>query len=480
MIARKGEFSRMKNSFLKKNLRSAAAGTLLAGTLLAGTACSTVREAREAQNPDNRLRGERTVAFSEFGYAAGTVLSLADLESVALEANPAVFQARQAVIAARLAVKDVRADYLPTVDGAASYTYQTGNDSSNGSFRNAGTQRGTSVGLSLDLMLWDFGKTDAKLEQAVAQLISAEKDLAAAENLARYNVRKAYFELRRCIELNVVSEQSVAQYREHFDQMLAKYDAKKGSKYDCTKAEVDYNEALLENIRTANNVKTARADLNLALGFAETPDYELGGNAMGAFSQSAEELMAIAREREPGLASLIAQEKAASAYIDKTVADLYPTLGLNFSATLTDDDLAMPKIWNLLGAGTLAQNVFNGGRNVRAIENAVAQLRTARSKVAAYEQSLYAQICTAVLTLERARKQREVALLAEHAAQENLDVVSAKFSVGSASSLDRTDAQVSLTTARAATVSAEYDYRDAVASIAYLVSADPDAESVGN
>lgn len=462
----------MKHVFLKKSfLLALAAGTLLSG-------CATVRDAREAQKPENRLVGERTVSFSEFGYAAGTVLSLADLEAIALDANPSVFQARQAVVSAQLAVKDIRADYLPTLDAEASYTRKTNNETKRGqSFHNSGSDK---IGLSLDLLLWDFGKTDAALEQAVAKLLAAEKDLLSAENLVRYNVRKAYFELRRRIELNIVAEQSVEQYREHLTQMIAKRDAGKGTKYDCTKAEVDYNEALLEQISTANNVKTGWADLNLALGFAETPEYGLGGNAMGTFSETADELMALAREREPGLASLVAQEKAASAYVDKTIADLYPSLGLNFSATLEGNELDMPKIWNLIGAGTLTQNVFNGGRNVRAIENAVAQLRTARSKVAEYEQQLYSKICTAVLTLDRAKKQREVALLSESAAKENLDVVTAQFSVGKASSLDRTDAQVSLTTARAATVAAEYDYRDAVAAIAYLVASDPAAESVGN
>ena len=124
--------------------------------------------------------------------------------------------------------------------------------------------------------------------------------------------------------------------------------------------------------------------------------------------------------------------------------------------------------------------MFNGGRNVRAIENAVAQLRVARSKVAAYEQDLYSKITTAVLTLTRAKKQYEVALVSERAAQENFEIVTEQFNVGKASSLDRTDAQVSLTEARAATVSAEYDYREAVAAIAYLVATDPADQLVGD
>lgn len=461
-------------SEMKKNLWR----VLAAGTLLAGTACSTVEEAREAQKPESRLRGERTVSFAEYEYPAGTVLSLADLEKIALDANPKIFQARQAVISARLAVDDIRADYLPTVDASAAYTHGTHNSTSHGqSFHGNG---GNEIGLSLDLLLWDFGKTDAKLEQAVAKLLSAEKELLSAENLVRYNVRKAYFELRRNIELNVVAEQAVAQYKDHFGQMRAYRDAGKGTKYDCTKAEVDYNNAVLQSISIANNVKTARADLNLALGFAESPDYELGGNTMGSFVPDVDVLMQIAREREPGLAALVAQEKAASAYVDKTVADLFPSVGLNFSATLEGEDLDMPKIWNLLGVGKISQNIFNGGRNLRAIEDAVTKLRIARSKVAAYEQTLYASLTTAVLTLTRARKQYEVALLSEGAANENFNIVTAQFNVGKASALDRTDAQVSLTEARAATVSSEYDFREAVSAIAYLIATDPADEQVGD
>lgn len=460
-------------SFLKKHFWFGIA----VSALLAGTACTTVDEAREAQNPKNSQRGERTATFSEYRFPQGTALALDDFEGIALDANPKIFQARQAVISAQLAVKDIRADYVPTIDAAASYTRKTNNTTKRGqSFHNDGYNQ---VGVTVDLLLWDFGKTDAKYRQAVENLVAAEKELRSAENLVRYNVRTAYFELCRSRELNIVAEQSVSQYREHLAQMRAKREAGKGTKYDCTKAEVDYNNALLQSISTENDVKTARANLNLALGFAETPNYEIGGSSMGTFSEGVEELMAIAREREPGLAALVAREKAASAYVDKTIADLYPTLGLSISATFDGEDLDMPKIWNILGAAKLAQNVFDGGRNERTIEDAVAKLRTARSKVAAYEQDLYAKLCTAVLTFTRSQKQRDVAVLSERAAWENFEIVTEQFNVGKASALDRTDAQVSLTQARAASVSAEYDLRESVAAIAYLIATDPQPPAAG-
>ncbi len=435
--------------------------------------CETVHEAREAQKGEDLPRGERSARFEEYGFQPGTQLDLTDLEAIALDANPAIYQARQAVISAQLAVKDVKADYLPTLDAEGSYTHSTNNTTKHGqSFHGYNRSK---FGLSLDLLLFDFGKTDASVQKAIEELISAEKTLVAEENRVRYEVRNAYFEVRRAVELNTVAEQSVAQYREHLGQMRAKYEVGSGTKYDCTYAEVDYHRAVLDQIQKSNNISTTRAQLNLALGLEENAEYELGNHSetdIVEVSANSENLMKIAEENEPGYLALLAEERAASAYVDRTVADLYPTLGLNFSATLEGDDLDLPKIWNVLGAGSITENVFNGGRNMRAIENAVAKLRTARSTVAAYRQSLYEKISVAVLTLTSAKKQYEVATLAARAAQENFDIVSEKFSVGKASSLDRTDAQVSLTEARAEVVSAEYDYYEAIAEIRYLVGTD--------
>lgn len=437
-------------------------------SLLLLTACETVRNAREVQNQSvpERLRGERTAQFFEF-EAFGKTLELAELEAIALDANPKIFQAKQAVIAAQLALKDVYADYLPTVDASAAYTRKTNNQTKhNLSGHSTGTNE---LALEMNLLFYDFGKTDAKYARAAEQLIVAEKQLIQIENEVRFNVRKTYFELRRAIELNAVAEQAVGQYKEHLVQMNARREVGKGTKYDCTKAEVDYNNAVLESISTANNIKIARANLNLELGFAESPDYDLGEGELKLYKEDVPELVALAREREPGLATLFAEERAASAYLDKTIADLYPDLGINVSAALTGNDFDLPKVWNIIGAGTLVQNVFNGGRDERAIENAVAQLRTARSKVAAYEQNLFAELTTASLTLVRSRKQMEVAKLSQVAAAQNLEIVTEQFNVGKASSLDRTDAQVSHTKASAAYVTAYYDYLEALAQVALLV-----------
>ena len=430
--------------------------------------CATVENAREAQKPENRLPGERTVSAEEAGLKSGSVVELSALEKIALHGNPSILQARQKVVSAQLALKNVKADYMPTADFKTGYTRATNN--TNPHSQSSASAGKYTAGLSINLLIYDFGKTDAKVRKAAAELIAAEKDLIATENEVIYNVRKAYFELCRCIGLNEVATQTVAQYKAHYDQMRAKMEVGKGTKYDCTKAEVDWNNSLLASITTANNVSVAHSQLNLALGLAATPQYSVRESGMKVFPADVDELVKIARRDDPAYASLCASADAATEYVSQKICELYPDIGIDVGAALqADSNLGLPWLWNLTGAGTISQNVFNGGRNMNAIEDAVAQLRIARSKVAAYELDLYSKIREAVLELERAGKQYDVAALSSRSAWENLDIVTERFKVGKASSLDRTDAQVSLSSSRSSLVSAKYDYQEALAAIAYLV-----------
>ena len=96
-------------------------------------------------------------------------------------------------------------------------------------------------------------------------------------------------------------------------------------------------------------------------------------------------------------------------------------------------------------------------------------MRIARSKLAQAEQQLFNQVLTATLSADRARKSLAVAEAALKASQENFDVVSNRYDVGKASALERTDAQVALSSAEAAVVTARYDLLDTQILLARLI-----------
>lgn len=433
--------------------------------------CQTVEEAREAQSENSMMPGERTVKPEEIGMKSGGVYSLKDLEDFALAASPTIFQARQNLISAQLELKIVKSDYLPVIDANLGFEESTQNTVKRGQ---SGKMKGNGYGgIDFELLIYDFGKTDAKVARQIQNVIAAEKELILAELDTIYRLRQAFFELKRAIELNTVAEQAVAQYKEHLDHMLAKYEHGKGTKYDCSKARVDYDSSVLEQITTSNNIRIAEANLIKALGFDQNIDFKTGDGMMPDTNLSLEQLMDILRKNDPSLGVLYANAKGASSYIDEQIANLYPTISLNAEALASGLSSGWPAIWNVSGGAEIAQNIFNGNSNINAIKQAVAELRSARSKISEYEQNAYAELTTALLNLKESKKRYEVALASAKVAKENLDLVTERFNVGKASSLERTDAQVSYTSAQADAVSAKYDWQDALATISYLTGGTP-------
>jgi outer membrane protein TolC len=105
---------------------------------------------------------------------------------------------------------------------------------------------------------------------------------------------------------------------------------------------------------------------------------------------------------------------------------------------------------------------------------ATLELKNARAAIASYEQSLYMRLRTASLNAKLAKEQLVVATQIEKQASEYFGIVSEQYNVGKASSLERTDAQVAWTGAKASTVAATYDYQDALAVIAQLTGDFPE------
>lgn len=433
---------------------------LSAAALLAG--CTTVREARRAQETD----AERTVRWAETPFAAREgELAMEELAEWARTNAPAVVQARQDVVQAQIALRSVKAAFIPVVDGSIAYTYASKNiDPHDTKWDGDGTWGGN---VSLNWLLYDFGRTRASTRRAVAALAAADQAERAAENGAVYGVRAACFALRRAEELHRVAVETSESYRLHRDQTKDRFDVGAAMNYEVSKAEVDYQNALLSEISASNAVETARASLALALGLAESPRIALGDCSFPEMTNDVGALMAVAATNAPALAALRAAADAAKDYVDWTICDLYPNLSFRLSFDAKGD--SSPLLWNYAAVPAVAQTLFSAGAKNRQIETAVAQLRAARSKLAEAEQQLFNQVLTATLSADRARKSLAVAEAALAASKENFDVVSSRYDVGKASALERTDAQVALSSAEAAVVSARYDLQDTQILLARLV-----------
>ena len=428
--------------------------------------CETVKQARHAQSDADRLPGETTVTAGEAGLTDSRPYALTNLEQIALQYHPSLLQARQAVESARLKCRMTRSGRLPQVNASGAYNRSTQNSPGFSSSTEMRGSWGGSVGLGL--LLYDFGKLDAQDRQAIDELIAAEEQLLSSELEVAYTVRSAFFELHRSAELLRVACESEQQYAQHLEEARAMVQVGTRRQYDVTKAEVDWGNAALAVITASNTLVTTHAQLNRALGLSEYPAYSVCDDAMPPRADpEVPALMARAREYDPALAVLRARARAASSYVDQTIAELYPDLSLGSNLNLAGR--GFPLTWNFSWALSLAQNLFDGHLRTDRIRDAVTQLRIARARVADDEQTLYLDLVTAVAQYKSARKRFEIAEMVRRQATENRDIVNEQYRVGVSSSIERTDAQVAVTQAQADVVRARYDEQAAQARIARLI-----------
>ncbi len=455
----------MRGRLTHRGLAAGRAGTLLAlvGCMVAG--CATVRQARLAQQDARAPAGERTVRAAEIGLTSNSVISLDDAVRIALSNHPAGAQARQALAVATAQVDETRAAYWPGVNANASYGRSTANAAGTPhSTRTTGAYNGS---LGLNLLLYDFGKTPALVRQACLAEMAADENLRTARNDTAYAVRTAFFDLLRAQELVQVSEEAVRQYQEHLNQVKAFAEVGRRIRYDVTKAEVDLGNAELALIVARNGLTTARAALNRSLGLAEEPGYRLSESLLADIPGDLATLISAAREHHPELRALRDQELVASAAVDAAVADLYPSLGLQASYTVTGSQL--PFVWNWSGALQSAFELFGGGRKTARIAEATAQLRSARAQVADRDQQIYLVLTQSLAQLAGARQRMDLTALIVRQAQESLSLATERYRLGQASSVELTDAQVAVIQARADQVKARFDYQTALAQIKHAI-----------
>jgi outer membrane protein len=439
---------------------------LLAGIMvLAGTGCATIKRAREAQDAKKAPPGERTVKAAEIGLGSNSVVTVTNATRMALDYRPTLIQARQVLASAKAQEQEAVSAYWPEVNAAVAYSRKTSN-SSGQPFSNKSTDA-LSGSVGFDMMIYDFGKTPALVRQAVENLIVAEETLEAVKSDVVYEVRTAFFDLCRAQELMKEAEDAVMQFEKHLEQARVFFEVGTRIRYDVTKAEVDLGNARLLKIDAANALETTRVALNQSLGLAEDPGFKVKAGAIEQVEGNEEVLMAIARERHPELRALRARERAASAAVDAAIASLYPSLGIG--GDYAGSGSQFPLTWNWAVMARSAVSLFTGWRETAKVDEAVAAMRAARSRVAEREQLIYLDIRRGLSSLNTACERQVLTDLIVREATESLALVNERYRQGKASAIEVTDAQVALTAARVARVRARFDRQKAVAQVQHAI-----------
>ena len=165
---------------------AAAAACMFAG-------CSTISNARRGQRAMARYTNDVAVVRAPARVnLVGS--SLQDYVAFAAENRPSLEAARLAVSSAALALVSVRSDRCLQMSVSGGYSQSTANTHEFSWHQRRG--KGT-ADVSFDLLIYDFGRVDARERAAREDFIAAKRALAEAELAVFDEVCQAYFTLLR-------------------------------------------------------------------------------------------------------------------------------------------------------------------------------------------------------------------------------------------------------------------------------------------
>lgn len=424
--------------------------------------CSTVEQAREAQDVAAR------VVAPDFNpsRAVPNDFRLSALVDFALTNRPSVVSSRLAVEDSRLALKQIAAgapllSSTPwnalDVSVSAGYSEASpGTTASEGDFR---TDGGPSAALSLDILVYDFGRNAAEARAQAERVIAAEEAYIQTSYSAFSEVANSVLTCREAMELLSVAETNAVAAAAHLEQSEHRAEQGEVQKLDVLKARLTLSQAQEKLVSASNAVETARADLAYAVGCVKGDRAELPrikpemrqmlATVVAPDDPSEAALVAYALKNAPSVKIARARVRAASEDVDRAVADLYPTVSASTSLSWSDP------LWFFRWGFSGAQSLFTGFRKTTAVDRARVALESARAALDDTTLSLARDLEIALAARVDAKEATLRAEKTRHAAEENFALVSQQYEIGEADRVEFADALKALTEARGDVVKAE-------------------------
>jgi len=319
-----------------------------------------------------------------------------------------------------------------------------------------------SAQLSLQQLLFDFGKTNAQVQAAAQSLAASRQDQESSRQAVVLNVKVAYFGLLAARRLVQVDEETVKQFQEHLEQVRGFYDAGTRTRYDVTTAAVNLTNAQLDLIKAKDAARVAEVTLANAMG---TPERRIGEMeellTVQQTDVSEEQALNEATARRPELRSFAAQRLAAEASIRAAQRDYFPVV--TGSADYTFDGSGFPLPWSRTAGVSLTFPLFSGLLTRSQVAEAHANLETVDANAEALRQNIVLEVRQAYANLIDADERVRASAIVVQQAEENLALADGRFQAGIGTSVELTDAQVQLANAKTSQVQALYDDRVAIA-----------------
>ncbi len=262
------------------------------------------------------------------------VWSLDSCINQAVAQNIQVKQSELNLQASRVTNALAKAAFLPTSQLFASHSYNTGR--SIDPFTNQPTTdqiQATNLGLSADIILFNGGQLQHRLQQSKLGLKASRYELEQTRQTIALNVTLAYLNVLFSQELLTIAENQLKNTNLQVERSKHLVDA--GALANSTLADLEVQAAQdeLQQVTAITDLKTARINLLQLLNLPATTAFTIQPlatdiPATNPYSRSTAELVEIAEKIQPGIIGADLQVKSANRGVRAARASLLPSLSL--------------------------------------------------------------------------------------------------------------------------------------------------------
>ena len=199
-----------------------------------------------------------------------SVLSLQDCIDLAMNNSPKINRARNYALAAKSRIGQAKSDYFPTIGaGTGYYGDVTGT--------NIGSSHNGYYGLntSLNMMIYNFGKTTARVNMQKFNEIGARYDVEDAIVQTVFAVKTAYYEVLAAKANRDIQIANVKINERQYLRTKAYFEEGTRSKIDLVNAEVYLSDAKVQLVNSEKAYKNALISLSNAMYIANAPEYSI-------------------------------------------------------------------------------------------------------------------------------------------------------------------------------------------------------------
>jgi outer membrane protein len=411
--------------------------------------------------------------------AAGTndvpPLTLAQAHELALKNHPQIAAANYRVLAAQEVVKQSRAAFFPQ---ANVYGSAVGADSADtrieaGGLNNPSILDRAAGGLGVSQLITDFGRTANLTASSKFQAQAESQNANATREQVLLNVDVDYFSTLQAQAVMNVARQTLDTRQLLLDQVTLLASNKLKSELDVSFSKVALEEGRLLFQRAQNDFDASLASLSTGLGFRDFHRFNLVEEPLPALrdTNDVSALIDTALQERPEILALTDERDAAKRFARAQRDSRLPTVsavGLAGASPVHDnrlpDDYAA-------GGLQLSVPVFAGGLYLARQHEAELRANADVELLRSLEDNIIRDVRIAWLNLNNARDRLQTTEQLVNHAQEAFDLAQARYTAGSSSIVELSQAQLELTSAQIAQTNARYDVLIQEANVRYQTGA---------